>query len=269
MSFKEYLRSRTPRLYHLLAATYQQTPLYRRQLSKMVARQTQREQGLLHSIFDQDLTVRHGPFQGMHYLNQACGSRILPKVAGCYENRLHPWIEQAIQRGYRQVIDIGCAEGYYAVGMALRLPEANILAYDLNERARELCSELAEANGMGDPIKIQKECTHSELNRVGEKGCLVICDIEGSEDTLLDPDRAPALKHCDLIVESHDCLVPGISEALMERFSATHDIDSVTDAPPRTSDFPILQEIADEDRQFIIDEERPPGMRWLRMTKKL
>jgi len=269
MTFKEYLRSSTPRLYHLLATAYQQTPLYRRQLSKMAARQIRQEQGLLQSVFDQDLTVRHGPFQGMHYINQACGSRILPKVAGCYENRLHPWIEQGIQRGYRQVIDVGCAEGYYAVGMALRLPEARILAYDLNDRARELCHELAQANNVDSHIQTQRECTHSELNRVGGKGCLVICDIEGSEDTLLDPDRAPSLKHCDLIVETHDCLVPGISQVLINRFSATHDIETIVDAPPRTPDFPFLLEIADEDRKFIIDEDRPPGMRWLRMNSKI
>ena len=33
----------------------------------------------------------------------------------------------------------------------------------------------------------------------------------------------------DLIVESHECLIPGITQRLIERFSATHAITVVED----------------------------------------
>jgi hypothetical protein len=40
---------------------------------------------------------------------------------------------------------------------------------------------------------------------------------------------APALKGMDLIVESHECLVPGITQNLIDRFKETHHITIVQD----------------------------------------
>ena len=64
--------------------------------------------------------VAAGPFAGMRYITRSCGSKLAPKVIGCYERELHPAIENAIRGDYQRIIDIGCAEGYYAVGLAWR-----------------------------------------------------------------------------------------------------------------------------------------------------
>ena len=40
---------------------------------------------------------------------------------------------------------------------------------------------------------------------------------------------APALAGMDLIVESHECLQPGITQMLVDRFAATHEITLVND----------------------------------------
>ena len=60
-----------------------------------------------------------GPFKGLQYSSQALLSRLAgPKLLGTYERELHhilisrPWSE------YEYAVDIGCAEGYYAVGIA-------------------------------------------------------------------------------------------------------------------------------------------------------
>ena len=53
---------------------------------------------------------------------------------------------------------------------------------------------------------------------------LVLCDIEGAEQELLNPELAPALKVMDIIVESHECLIPGITQVLVDRFKETHQI---------------------------------------------
>ena len=39
-----------------------------------------------------------------------------------------PFIEQAIQASYPTILNVGCAEGYYAVGMARRMPNTKVLA---------------------------------------------------------------------------------------------------------------------------------------------
>ena len=57
----------------------------------------------------------------------------------------------------------------------------------------------------------------------------MLCDIEGAEKDLLNPEAAPALKHMDIIVESHECLLPGITQVLVDRFKETHHITLVND----------------------------------------
>ena len=105
------------------------------------------EAALYQKLWDElgrELTVRSGPFTGMKYPKaEAAGSAFIPKLLGSYERELHPMIERLIAKGYDDVIDVGCAEGYYATGMALRLPGARVHAYDTSETARDLCSAMA------------------------------------------------------------------------------------------------------------------------------
>jgi 16S rRNA (guanine1207-N2)-methyltransferase len=55
----------------------------------------------------------------------------------------------------RTLIDLGCGYGPIAVTMALRAaPDATVWAVDVNERARALCAENAEANGVGDRVRV-------------------------------------------------------------------------------------------------------------------
>ena len=62
---------------------------------------------------------------------------------------------------------------------------------------------------------------------------LVLCDIEGAERELLDPEAAPALRGMDLIVESHDCVAAGTTRLLTARFQSTHAITVVVDSGER------------------------------------
>ena len=51
----------------------------------------------------------------------------------------------------------GCAEGYYAVGMARLAPEITVYAYDIEERARIACADLAQRNGVADRVIVGGE----------------------------------------------------------------------------------------------------------------
>lgn len=76
-------------------------------------------------------TVLSGPFQGMTYMAAGSEGSTSARLLGTYEAALHPIIEKIIKRGYQQIIDVGCAEGYYAVGLAMRMPSARVIARDL------------------------------------------------------------------------------------------------------------------------------------------
>ena len=126
-------------------------------------------------------------------------------------------------------MNIGCAEGYYAVGMARRMPNTRVLAFDLNPKAQETCKALAAKNGVSDRVQVGALFKPEDFAGYAGQKTLVLCDIEAAEQTLLDPALAPALAGMDLIVESHECLLPGITHTLIERFKATHQITLVQD----------------------------------------
>ena len=68
--------------------------------------------------------VASGPFAGMRHGDIAVGSVLTVKLLGTYEKELWPIIDQIIATAYPLIIDIGAAEGYYAVGLAMRIPAA-------------------------------------------------------------------------------------------------------------------------------------------------
>jgi len=54
------------------------------------------------------------------------------------------------------LLDVGCGYGTFGVTFATFYPEINVTMVDVNERAMELASENAEANGVGDRVKVFK-----------------------------------------------------------------------------------------------------------------
>src|SRR3990167_7614490 len=100
------------------------------------------------------LTILQGPFAGMSYLRAATEGALAPRLLGTYESELHPHIEAFARQGFETVIDVGCAEGYYAVGLARLMPDATIYAYDIKPEARAACEALAETNGVADRVMV-------------------------------------------------------------------------------------------------------------------
>lgn len=173
--------------------------------------------------------VMQGPLKGMDFLPQSAEGCHIAKLLGCYEQPLQPFIENAVQKQYPTILNIGCAEGYYAVGMALRMPNTRVLAHDLNPKAQEICAELAQKNQVADRVAVGGLFTPADFAAYAGQKVLLMCDIEGAERELLDPQVSPDLKGMDIIVESHECLITGVTQLLNDRFKATHDITLVQD----------------------------------------
>ena len=180
--------------------------------------------------------VASGVFAGMNFLPKSAEGCHVAKLLGCYEQPLQPVIEEAIRANYPLVINIGCAEGYYAVGLACRMPNTKVMAFDVNENARMACGHLAEKNGVRSRVEIGGLFRPESFGHYADRNALVICDIEGAEKELLDPDVSPALRSMDLIVEAHDILIPGISKMLRGRFEASHVVTQIDDNGHRRID---------------------------------
>ena len=201
-----------------------------------------------------------GPFKGLQYVESGRGSSLGPKLLGTYELELRETIESIIQRGYKTVINIGAGEGYYGVGLAKRMPNSRLICFDAEPINREQITMLARRNGVEAQIDVRGLCDDMSLAQaIGDSNdVLVICDIEGAEVEVLRPDAVPSLKRADLLVEMHDIVRKGCSDAIRQRFAATHDIEVIPTRKRGAGDFPAGVDLDPKQRQTCMDEGRGP-----------
>lgn len=218
--------------------------------------------------------VRSEPFEGMRYVDVSQGSCYIPKLLGIYERELHAVVEELIGYAPQTVIDLGAAEGYYAVGVARRLPDARVIAFEMEERGRTALAAMAALNGVADRVEVRGKCEAADLRAVltNSRKATVICDVEGYEDVLLDPGSVPALADTRILVELHDFIGPGLCERLTERFTPTHSVERIWQADRNTSEFPWTtlgtRLVLKEYLVWAVNEWRPVRMSWLSMVPK-
>jgi hypothetical protein len=216
-----------------------------------------------------DPVVLSGPFAGMKYFNEIVWGAIEPKWLGTYEQELHPLMRRILQTNYSNIIDVGSAEGYYAVGLATKFPLARVYSYDTDPWARSQQRRLADLNGAKN-LEIDKYCTGKELTDHITGRALLICDIEGYEYDLLNPQKTPALRKCDILVELHERRECGFTpqsgaDELSRRFSASHKIIKVGVSPRSGSalDDILRAKLTAQELADCMDEQRSPSQLWL------
>lgn len=218
--------------------------------------------------------VHAGPFAGMRYIQGAVGSAYVPKLLGIYERELNGCIEQACARNFPLIVDVGAAEGYYAVGMARRNPNARVVAFEMEEKGRAGLRELAQLNDVTSRIEIRGKCELADLQEVlaEVESALVICDTEGHEDNLLLPEVVPALRRAQVLVEMHDFILPGITERITERFTPTHRVERIWQELRHRADLPYstlgTALLPKRYLDWAVSEWRPVKMSWLWMEPR-
>jgi len=223
-----------------------------------------RHQMISNTIIARDgAVVQAGPFAGMRLGQHSAEGCHAPKLLGCYEQALHPHFERFITGGFDAVLNIGCAEGYYAIGLARRMPGTEIFAHDLNEGAQRACRALAEANDVADRITIGGLVRGEDFARFADRKTLVLVDIEGGEEALLDPVAFPALRQLTLIVECHEERRHGMTDLIATRFAPTHQVIRL-EQPFSQPELPAwMQGLGHLDQLLAIWEWRMAPTPWL------
>lgn len=205
-----------------------------------------------------EFKVLQGPFEGLKYPHiDITEATLVPKIAGSYESQLNLIIESIIAKGYTDIIDVGCAEGYYAVGFAKRMPAATIHAYDINQKDLDFCALMAKENGVTN-VRFGNFCSPEVLmNFKPRSKALIFCDAEGYELELFTPEVISQLKDADFLIELHDTVNPSLSTIIKNRFAATHHIQMVNNRQTDvTTFFPKLTMLNAEDKQYAVTEHR-------------
>jgi hypothetical protein len=210
--------------------------------------------------------VLTGPFRGMVMRH---GMNWPPLALGVYERELHPAVDTLVARGFRRVVNFGASDGYYAVGLAMRLPAARVIAFEMDASRLPPVRTMAAANGVADRLTLLGErCTTGRLDEtLGSDGSdtLLFVDIDGGEIEVLDPAAAPALRTATILVETHDCFVPGVHAALVERFAPTHVATSIPLRRRTLADFPVpvVRRLLPSTAMALMAEHRPEGQGFL------
>jgi hypothetical protein len=212
--------------------------------------------------------VQSGPFGGMQIVPRSCwgDGDITAKLLGVYEQELHDVFYAAFAAEYDAFVDIGCADGYYAVGMAKICPAVPVYAYDLSTEAEDLLKANGALNGVGERIHFGGRCAPADLVVLAQQHAplFILCDCEGYESELFsDPEVQKALQRSDIVVECHDFMDPICTPWVFASLWQTHRIDIRYSGARDPGSIPMLSRFSDLERWIAICENRPKLMNWL------
>lgn len=215
--------------------------------------------------------VQYGLFSGLRLTQEnSWGTDTSSMLLGTYELEIQELLKRSELTKYDAFIDVGCANGYYAVGLARIWPGFSIYAYDISEAAQTVTRMAAELNGVSDRLEVKGCCDHRELEEClsGAMNPLVMIDIEGGERELVDPQIVPALSRADLVVECHDRGVGDITQLLSDRLRATHVVEIISRMGRNPASYPELIELPDLHSAVILCEMRVKSSHWLWCRKR-
>lgn len=222
-------------------------------------------------------TVAYGPFAGLKLDTNSWwgaadrGSMLL----GLYESEVLSWMDSA-RSGRSILIDLGAADGYYAIGALKAGWVERAYCFEMSEAGRTAIQQNADANGVGDRVTILGTATSSfvddlvRIHGVDISQCLVLIDIEGAEFDVLTSQTLASLSSAAVVIELHE--EPGADpskiDALMEMCSTGFDCSVLTTTSRDLSVFPELTNWPDDDRWALCSESRAYQMKWLTLTPK-
>ena len=218
--------------------------------------------------------VQTGPFEGLVLTGNANTSsgNLGAKIFGLYEQEV---LRELVEMGpYSDVVNIGAADGYFALGVLRGKLAERSICFEITEKGRKELVKNATANGLADKIVVLGEANDKAFDQIVELGFnpkqgLVFCDIEGAEFTVLSENFLHDFEGATFIVELHDRLMPegtALRDALIDRLpkSAKHRI--IKGQPPDWQGIPEIEALSDNDRALACSDGRKIIGEWLIVT---
>jgi len=215
-------------------------------------------------VAEQGPKVLRGPLQGVVFVPETHHRHITPKLLGAYEEELHPVLEDLLRISYDTIVDVGAADGAYAIGFARRQPAAHVFAFDTDSWSRHVVQLMKQRNRVSN-LSVHGACTPEQLQDILKPAMrsFLLSDCEGFENLLLDPQKVPALTRCNLVVELHEQPAPGVTERLNLRFQDTHRLSLISSRESDPSSFPEISSLSRADQYLAVSDLRFQPQQWL------
>lgn len=231
----------------------------------------ERKLRLSHEIYDAyDGVVQHGPFKGLQLArnNWWGGYDFGSMIFGLYELEVLDFIHSDAVSGRRHFIDIGAADGYYAVGglKSGRFDTAH--CFEMSAEGRDAIQRNAELNGVASTLQVDGEADSGffqYLEGLDKANTLVLCDVEGAEFDILTEQTLDCLRGCVVLIEIHNWVDNFFAKyaRFISDASKRFTLSTLQPAVRDVNRFAELADLTDDNRYLLCSESRPNIMRFL------
>ena len=220
--------------------------------------------------------VLYGAFKGMKLVSTSWSARDVGSIIlGEYERQVVDVI-MGSPKSHSIFIDIGAADGIYAVGLSLNNRFLSSYCFESSEDSQISIRANAIANNVESRITILGTARVNFLSKLTEKygldltKALFLIDIEGGEFDLLTDQNLKKMCKSVVIVEIHKNVDDFDSKykTLLANSAEFFNLKELSAGSKSNIDIKEIKSWPDEDRQIVFSEGRRYEMWWLVMTPK-
>ena len=234
----------------------------------------ERQARISREVFDKcNGTVQRGLFKGLKLAANPWwgGLDLGSQCLGYYEQEILELISELPDEATRTFIDIGAADGYYAVGMLLTKKAEKCICFEASEAGQAAIRDAWILNGAPGELEIYGLANQTallSLPKFEDGKTLALVDIEGGEFNLLTEAVIDKLAGSIVIIEVHEWETDFLTnyEALIYRLQKKFDLFKIPRTNKKVVNDANLRDFTDDNRQLLVSERRPSNMRFLFLT---
>ena len=217
---------------------------------------------VLQGLF-KDLKLNRDTWWGKSDLGAQC--------LGLYEKEILDFI--SAQQPFHTFLDIGAADGYYAVGMLHSKMAKNAICFEISEAGQRTIRENWISNHSPGQIVIYGAANEQSISSIAStlpRNSLVLIDIEGFEFSLLTKKVISLLSKVTIIVEIHNWVDDFLAKysSLLKNLDKYFKISILKPSVRNTQNIELLRSYTDDNRLLVSSERRPCLMRFLYLEPK-
>jgi len=217
--------------------------------------------------------VKYGPFKGLKLDKDTWWGKLDlgSQCLGLYEKELLNEIDALSEDKYQTFIDIGAADGYYAVGMLTSKKVKKTICFEQAQKGRDAILSKWGKNGSVGELLIYGEASVSTLSLLKNseiQNSITLIDIEGGEFDLLNMETLNLLSTSIVYIEIHNWIDEFLKRyaRLLREAAAIFRIEIISPIERNTLGLDELRDFTDDNRLLLVSERRPCRMRFLKLT---
>ena len=216
--------------------------------------------------------IQTGPFKGMQLDREPAWGHAdqAGMILGTYEPEVIEEIFSPKNLAKRRFVDIGAADGFYAIGGLFSERFEDAYCFETTEIGREAILRGARANHIESGLAVLGHAGpdfHFQVNCPSWRDVFILCDVEGAEFEIFSDDALRAIRGATVIIEIHNWVEAFWEkyQALLARASTHFRLEFLKRVTMSLPDFHELNVMHDDNRALILSEGRPNVMRYLKL----